>query len=56
MQLKDSSYLILEVKGDNMIENEVVKAKAEYAHQLATTSNMKYQMIRGTEAKNELKF
>lgn len=56
VQLKDSSYLILEVKGDNMIEDKVVKAKAEYAHQLATTSNMKYQMIRGTEAKNEITF
>lgn len=54
VQLKDESYLILEVKGDNKIEDTIVKAKAEYAHQLATSSNMKYQMVKGTDAKKGL--
>jgi type III restriction enzyme len=51
VQLKDESYLILEVKGDNMIEDSVVKAKAEYAQQLATSSDMQYKMIKGSQAK-----
>src|ERR1044072_373727 len=56
VQLKDGSYLILEVKGDNKIEDTVVKAKAEYAHQLASSSNMKYVMIKGTDASKQLHF
>lgn len=50
VQLKDGSYIIVEVKGDNMVDDEVVKAKAAYARQLATASNMQYRMIKGTEA------
>ncbi len=50
--LNDDSYLIIEVKGDNMIDDEVVKAKADYATQLASASNMSYKMIKGTDAMN----
>lgn len=50
VQMKDESYMILEVKGDNKIEDTIVKAKADYAYQLATSSNMKYQMIKGSDA------
>lgn len=50
--LNDGSYQIIEVKGDNMIDDEVVKAKANYATQLASASNMTYKMIKGTEAMN----
>ncbi|WP_299989280.1 TnsA endonuclease N-terminal domain-containing protein [uncultured Pontibacter sp.] len=50
VQLKDKSYVIMEVKADHMVDDEVVKAKAAYAQQLANASNMKYQMIKGTEA------
>jgi hypothetical protein len=50
--LNDGSYLILEVKGDNMIDDEIVKAKADYATQLAVASNMTYKMIKGTDAMN----
>lgn len=56
VQLKDGTYVILEVKGDNKIEDTIVKAKAEYAQQLAASSNMKYQMIRGTDAAKEVAF
>lgn len=52
VKLKDESYIILEVKGDNMIEDEVVLAKAEYAHQLAVASKMSYVMIKGSDAIN----
>lgn len=50
--LNDGSYLILEVKGDNMIDDEIVKAKADYATQLASASNMTYKMIKGSDAMN----
>jgi type III restriction enzyme len=43
-------YIIIEVKGDNKIDDEVVKAKADYATQLAYASGMTYQIIKGSEA------
>ena len=52
VRLKDGSYVIVEVKGDNMIEDEIVKAKADYANQLAVASKMTYTMIKGTDAMN----
>ena len=48
--LNDGSYQIIEVKGDNMIDDDIVKAKADYATQLASASNMTYKMIKGSEA------
>lgn len=52
IKLHDGSYIILEVKGDNMIDDDTVNAKAEYAKQLAVASNMTYRMIKGTDALN----
>lgn len=46
------SYAIIEVKGDNKIDDEVVKAKAIYATQIATSSGMTYHMIKGSDAEN----
>lgn len=43
-------YVILEVKGDNMVDDSIVKAKSEYATQFAGASGMMYRMIKGTEA------
>lgn len=54
IQKTDGSYVIVEVKGDNMIDDEIVKAKAEYARQLASASNMTYKMIKGSQATNGL--
>lgn len=45
IQLQDGSYLILEVKADNMIDDAVVRSKQEYASQLATASQMSYRLI-----------
>ena len=45
----DGTYLILEVKGDNMIDDETVLAKKEYAMQMATASMMSYDIVKGTE-------
>lgn len=46
----DDSYTIMEVKADYMIEDEVVKAKAEFARVLATASGMDYKMVKASEA------
>lgn len=50
--LNDGSYVIVEVKGDNMIEDDVVMAKSDYAHQLAVASKMSYLMVKGSDAMN----
>lgn len=50
VQLEDDSWLIVEVKGDNLIEASVVQAKAAYARQLAAASQMRYSIIKGTDA------
>ena len=44
--------MIVEVKGDHMIEDEIVKAKSAYANKLAVASQMTYRMIKGTDALN----
>lgn len=54
IQKEDGSYVIIEVKGDNMIDNAVVQAKKEYAKQMASASEMEYIMIPGTKAKERI--
>ena len=49
VQQRDGSYVIIEVKGDNMVDDTVVRAKAEYAAQLAYASRMTYRMVKGSE-------
>lgn len=45
VQLHDGSYIILEVKADNKIDDLVVKSKEEYASQMASASQMTYRLI-----------
>lgn len=52
--LKDGSYIILEVKGDNMIDDAVVKSKQEYASQLANASQMTYQIVKSSEIEKSI--
>lgn len=52
---KDGSYVIIEVKGENKIEDEVVKAKARYAEELAEANAMTYMMVPGMKAAYGLK-
>ena len=54
IQKEDGSYVIVEVKGDNMIDNAIVQAKKEYAKQMASASAMEYVMIPGTKAKERI--
>lgn len=47
-KLNDGSYQLIEVKGDNMIDYEVVNAKAEAAEEMSVASGMKYVMYAGS--------
>lgn len=46
----DGSYVIVEVKGDNKIDDPVVQAKSEFASRMAIASGMTYRMIKGSDA------
>jgi hypothetical protein len=50
IQKDDNTYIIVEVKGDNLIEDPIVQAKKEFAHQMADASGMTYQIIKGSDA------
>ncbi len=49
VKLNDDTYEIIEVKGDNKIEDAVVIAKAEAANLMATESKMKYKMLKSSD-------
>ncbi len=46
----NGNYCIIEVKGDNMMDDPVVLAKKQFAQQMAKASNMQYYIISGTDA------
>lgn len=48
VQKTDGSYLIIEVKGDNKMDDPVVLAKQKYAAQVAAASQMTYHMVRSS--------
>lgn len=52
-KLDDDTYQIMEVKGDNKLEDEIVIAKQEAAQQMAVTSNMQYVMLPGSKIMKE---
>ncbi|MCC8195246.1 MAG: DEAD/DEAH box helicase family protein [Ruminococcus sp.] len=47
-RMDDGSYQLIEVKGDNMIDDAVVLAKKEAAEEMATASNISYLMYAGS--------
>lgn len=47
-KMADGSYQLIEVKGDNKIDDEVVKAKVEAAEEMAVASGVKYLMYAGS--------
>ena len=49
-QKKDGSNVIIEVKGENKIEDAVVQAKARSASEIASASAMEYLMVPGMKA------
>lgn len=48
----NGDYLIVEVKGDNKIEDPIVLAKERAARETATASKMEYKIIKGSEVMN----
>ena len=50
LQLEDGSYVILEVKADNMIDSGITQAKKDFAQQMAKVSGMRYEIIKASEA------
>lgn len=46
----DDSYVMIEIKGEHMIDSENVQAKKEYAQMIAEASNMSYELILGKQA------
>lgn len=51
--LDDGTIQIIEVKGDNKIDDNVVKAKASAAEEMATESKMQYIMLPSTKVMRE---
>lgn len=49
VEMEDGNYLILEVKGDHMIDDPVVKAKESAAEEIAVESSMRYEMLKGSD-------
>ena len=52
VKMGDGSYRLIEVKGDNMIDNAVVKAKADAAREMAVASGVEYLMYAGSDIMN----
>ena len=46
--MEDGSYSLIEVKGDNKIDDEVVKAKKAAAEEMAIASGIRYMMYAGS--------
>jgi hypothetical protein len=54
VEMRDGSYQIIEIKGDNKLNDQGVQAKKRAALVLASGSNMIYRMIPGSSANNPL--
>ena len=48
VEMEDGSYQLIEIKGDNMIDNATVQAKSKAAEEIAVASKMHYRMICGS--------
>ncbi len=46
----NEKYVIVEVKGDHQIDDAVVRAKKDFAEQIAVASGMEYQIIKSSDA------
>ncbi len=52
-KMEDGSYQIIEVKGDNKIDDIVVKAKEDAAMEVAAESSMEYKIFAGSTIMNK---
>jgi hypothetical protein len=48
VEMNDGSYMILEVKGDNMLDDPIVKAKKVGAEEVAVESAVEYEILAGS--------
>jgi len=48
--LQDGFYVIVEVKGENLIDDDITHAKAKYAKELAGASAMRYVLAPSKKA------
>ena len=48
VEMADGSFQLVEVKGDNKIDDTIVKAKAEAAREMAIASDVEYKMYAGS--------
>ena len=46
--MEDGTYQLIEVKGDNMIDDAVVRAKKAAAEEMSVASGMRYLMYAGS--------
>ena len=49
IKLANGKYQILEIKADYLVDDSVVRAKAEYASQLANSNEMEYKLLKSSE-------
>ena len=54
IELEDGSYLIAEIKGENMLDDPVTQAKKEYAEKMAEENKMRYVLIPSKQASQTL--
>jgi type III restriction enzyme len=54
LQMKDGSYMIVEIKGDNKIDDPVVLAKRDYATRMAAVNGIRYLIVKGSEAQRKV--
>lgn len=52
LKMDDGTYRVIEVKGDHMIDDPVVKAKEAAAEEIAVESSMKYEIIKSSDIMN----
>lgn len=52
LKMDDGSYRVIEVKGDHMIDDPVVKAKEAAAEEIAVENSMKYEIIKSSDIMN----
>ncbi|MCX7024033.1 MAG: type III restriction endonuclease, partial [Spirochaetes bacterium] len=50
IELEDGHFLIVEVKGDHMLDDPVTQAKKEYATKMADESRMRYVLLPSSKA------
>lgn len=50
----DGTWLIVEVKGDNKVDDPVVQAKKAFAEEMAESSQMSYRLVKGSDIKKGL--